>query len=630
MFPVEYVYADWIGWQTKTEAERADPESLIRLPDTAIEAGSRVEGFCIPQFILRKSDIERGSVLDIKEHWQPDCDMMTASSPFEINDEKKLIPIFTVEHVEDDPKYAKLRLTKEWKVHRPRYKNVSSLHHTFLLPSADHPMDGREITRFDGQKATWSYSLHGPVRKLQSGVLPSYEEDQTGVFKYPIAWPEPAMEWLVRSRPSGWPSPDLVQEILNSGCHLAPVGRGTRFEEPVDLLSYCQNPELSVASSVSLRAEYNEGKLVMDNTEWKTSFSVAENKLGESVSPVQRHVLVLLKMIKKCYFPKVISTYCLKHLLFWEIEKKQEDFWSEDNSGNCLLLILDRLQECLGAHQLPHFFIPRSNILQYEDPSKLNEAAVIVAEVRRNILPKTVNLLKRLQSLTYLSNTYLQGLGLILEDHLIKMQDRNLSSKDQRQLVRSLHSIFVRKCKDVMVQLRKITPAERQNIEKLLNVSLYTYQSALARILCQLWFLHSDIRNNEQRAESENEFKSFVKEEVNDLSLDEDFLALALVFFHRARNGVEPSLAIPNTRVMELLRKEQMNIAKENVEEAEQLLKATLYGCLKRSDLSKIEKKMSTRLQEEKGFTSITKDEIMKMLYKELEALVEERMKEQN
>jgi len=54
MFPVEYVYADWLGWQTNAEAQRADPESLIGLPDTAIEAGSRAEGFCIPQFILRK------------------------------------------------------------------------------------------------------------------------------------------------------------------------------------------------------------------------------------------------------------------------------------------------------------------------------------------------------------------------------------------------------------------------------------------------------------------------------------------------------------------------------------------------------------------------------------------------
>ena len=168
------------------------------------------------------------------------------------------------------------------------------------------------------------------------------------------------------------------------------------------------------------------------------------------MSPVQRHVLVLLKMIMKCYFPKVILTYCLKHLLVWESEKKQLEFWREYNSVNCHLLILDRHQECLVAHQLPHFFIPRSNVLQYEDPSKLNEAAVIVAEVRRNILP--LNLLKRLQSMSYLSHTYLQGLGLLLEDHLLKMQDRNLSGKDQRQLVRSLHSIFVGKCKYVMAQ----------------------------------------------------------------------------------------------------------------------------------------------------------------------------------
>ena len=170
-FPVEYVYADWLGWQTNTEAQREDPESLIGLSDATIEAGSRAEGLCIPQFILKKSDIEQGSVLDIKERWQPDCDVMKANDPFDINDEKKLIPIIAVEHVEDDPKYAKLRLTKERKDHRPRYKNVSYLHHTFLLPSADHPMDGRKIRRFDSQSAAWSYSLHGPVRKLQSGVF---------------------------------------------------------------------------------------------------------------------------------------------------------------------------------------------------------------------------------------------------------------------------------------------------------------------------------------------------------------------------------------------------------------------------------------------------------------------------
>ena len=574
MFPVEYVYADWIGWQTNIEAQRADPESLTSPSEATIDAGSRVEGFCIPQFLLRKSDIERGSGLDIQEHWQPDRDTMTANDPFTEDDEKNPIPIFVAEHSEDDPRYAKLRLTKEWKDHRPRYKNVSYLHHTFLLPSADHAMAGRESRGFDGQSREWSYDLHGPVRKLESGGFPSYEEDQTGVFKYPNAWPEPAMEWLVRPRPSGWPSPERVQEIFDSGCHLAPVGRGKRIDDPVELINYVQNPELSVAgtsSTVPPVGGYDEKAKVMDETEWRTSFSLAENKLGESVSPVQRHVMVLLKTIKKFYFPDVISTYYLKNLLFWESEKQDEVFWTEDNSASCLLFMLDRLQDCLKAHHLPHYIMAESNLLQYEDPASLDEAAVTVGEVRRNILPKTVSLLKRLQSLTYQSQTYLQGLG--LQDHLLRMQDKNLTEEDRKELLKSLHSIFVRKCKDIIASLQRISRTERENIEKLLNVALLAYQSILARNLCKVWLLLSKSDENNEKRDSEEEFKSFVKEQVKDLSFDDDFLALTLVFFNRARDGVEPSLAIPGTSAMVRLREQQMRIALEAVESAQAPLK---------------------------------------------------------
>ena len=96
--------------------------------------------------------------------------------------------------------------------------------------------------------------------------------------------------------------------------------------------------------------------------------NVAENKLRESVSPVQRHIMVLLKMIKKFYFPNVVSTYYLKSLLFWESENKDEVLWKEDNSANCLLLMLDGLQECLEKHHLPHYIMPQSNLPKYEAP----------------------------------------------------------------------------------------------------------------------------------------------------------------------------------------------------------------------------------------------------------------------
>ena len=450
------------------------------------------------------------------------------------------------------------------------------------------------------------------MRKLESGGFPGYEEDDTGVFKYPIAWPEPAMEWLVRPRPSGWPSPELVQEIFDSGCHLAPVGRGKRIDEPVETLYYCQKPGLSITSSKIPPVNDNREKSAMDETEWRTSFSLTENKLGESVSPVQRHVMVLLKMIKKFYFPDVISTYYLKNLLFWECEKKEEVFWKEDNSANCLLFMLDRLQECLVAHQLPHYIMPESNLLQHEDPASLKEAAVIVGEVRKNILSKTVNLLKRLQSMSYLSGTYLKDIGVKLEGHLLRMQEENLPKKDQRELLRSLRLLFVGKCIDVIASIRRIQKSST-GIEGMLNVALNAYQSMLARNLCKLWLL------NECHVDSEDEFKSFVMKEVKDLSFDDDFLALALVFFDRAKNGMEPSLAIPTTRVMKLLREEQMQIAKENVEEGKAQFKGIL-DWLKRGDLKDIVEKLSKDFQGqlESTETVVTKEEMERLFNMEL------------
>ena len=105
--------------------------------------------------------------------------------------------------------------------------------------------------------------------------------------------------WLVRPSPSGWPSSELVQEIFETNCHLDPVGRGKRLEDLVDFYSYCNKPEEAVVCSLVVPTEGNEEKRFMDQTEWRTSFSLAENKLGESVLPVQRHVMVLLTMIKK-------------------------------------------------------------------------------------------------------------------------------------------------------------------------------------------------------------------------------------------------------------------------------------------------------------------------------------------
>ena len=58
-FPVEYVYADWNLWQTNRITRHADQESLASQDDRVKDTGSQVEGFCVPQFLLMKSDIDR-------------------------------------------------------------------------------------------------------------------------------------------------------------------------------------------------------------------------------------------------------------------------------------------------------------------------------------------------------------------------------------------------------------------------------------------------------------------------------------------------------------------------------------------------------------------------------------------
>ena len=623
MFPVEYVYADWIYWQTARKAKRADPESLTSPSERVQDTGSQVEGFCIPRVFVMRHNIDQNTAFGFKVHWQPDFDKMTENEPFVENDDNKLIPIFATEHAKDDPRYAKLRLTSEWKDHRPRYRNVSYLHHAFLLPSADHAMAGKSEKTLDGESRKWSYSLHGPVRKLQGGGFVNYEEDDAAVFKYPDAWPEPAMEWLIRPRPSGWPSSELVQEIFEAGCHLAPVGRGKRIEEPVDLFSYCRNPEVTLAHSLIPSATENGSeKWVMDETEWRTSFSLGENKLGKSVSPVQRHVMVLLKMIKKFYFPEVISTYCLKNLLFWECEKRGEVFWREENSANCLLFMLDRLQECLESRHLPHYFMPQSNLLTYEDPSRLKEATVQVAEVRCLILSKTFNLFRKLQFPTFQSQTYLKNVGLQLEEHFLEMQDKILSEQDRKHLSSAIRTIFIGKCKDVVTSLQRISSAERDKIEALLNVALYAYQSILARNLCALWFLDSS-ESDDHRALEDEEFNTFVRREAQDLCLDESFYEVVNVFFESARKGLEPSLAIPTTRMMEKLREEELKSSQKQVEE----ITKAVPQWLKTSDLKVIAEKATKKLKERgEGFFP-TQEDIKKAMDEELATLFQEKTK---
>ena len=365
MFPVEYLLGEIFWWQGLYKAKQLDPDHLWRRD---LIAGSRAEGLFIPFSLLHENESENVLTSDV--------DVMIVKEPFERKGEEQ-IPIFEVFHDSKDPRYVKLRITEKYKREYDTLSNFEFLNRRFLMSSSSWvtcPEDGPETRDFvEIFSDLFEEKIHGPAHFVNIANLSLPTVDKTKVFEYPDAWPEPAMNWLIRPRRSGWPSSELIQDIFDSGCHIAPVGK-------------------SRSQSELKRDEES----LLDESDWRISFTVAENKLGQSLFPVQRHVMVLLKIIKKAYLNdhEVISTYHMKNIFFWECENREADFWREDNSAACVMSVLDRLEVCLKRRDLPHYFMPDSNLLQYEEPEKLVQAAEAVLEVRKKHFAKDHQLTK--------------------------------------------------------------------------------------------------------------------------------------------------------------------------------------------------------------------------------------------
>ena len=210
------------------------------------------------------------------------------------------------------------------------------------------------------------------------------------------------------------------------------------------------------------------------------------------------------------------------------------------------------------------------------------------------------------------------------------MEDKNLAEEDRKQLSSAIRSIFVGRLKNVVASLQQIFSTERDDIDITddINVALHAYQSILARNLCALWFLDSS-ESKDHKAVEDKEFNTFVRQEVQDLCLDEAFYEVVNVFFESARKGLEPSLAIPTTRMMEKLREEQLKSAQKDVQDAKAVLSKGLPQLLKvkTSDLKLIGEKATKKLKEWGSGFFPTQEDIKKAMDEELAALFQKKMK---
>jgi hypothetical protein len=108
------------------------------------------------------------------------------------------------------------------------------------------------------------------------------------------SWPRQAEQWIYRHRPGQWPPDILIDEIVNYGCILVPIG--PKEIENNDLL-------------------------------WRISFSMAEKQLSHAMNYTQILCYALLKLSLKNIINTydqvkgLLCSYFMKTAMFWLSEE---------------------------------------------------------------------------------------------------------------------------------------------------------------------------------------------------------------------------------------------------------------------------------------------------------------------
>ncbi|XP_056016635.1 uncharacterized protein LOC130053422 [Ostrea edulis] len=195
---------------------------------------------------------------------------------------------------------------------------------------------GRYISSYKYREITCSdinpnSTVHGPCG---SGVL-------RGVVEYDDAhcfvcdfWPPSASSWIARCHI--WPQPQVVRDIVRSGCHFVAIGHKLGNHE---------------------------------SNEWRISFSLAEQKLVYSMNHCQFLTYGLLKLFLKEVInnglgdnEKLLCSYHMKTAVFWMIQQNTIPNWCSQNLLKCFWYCFKLILKWVYEGVCPNFFIPENNM----------------------------------------------------------------------------------------------------------------------------------------------------------------------------------------------------------------------------------------------------------------------------
>ncbi|XP_062602066.1 uncharacterized protein LOC134263699 [Saccostrea cucullata] len=196
------------------------------------------------------------------------------------------------------------------------------------------------------------YVTSGPALSDYSHESDGYSYDFVHSFPC-LTWPNVAINWTRRKKPTGWPSNDMIKEIIKDGCGVVPTGHHLSGE--ADL-------------------------------EWRISYNSAERKLSRSLSSRQRSCYSLVKFLLKTGLSQtaILTSYHVKNIMFWYCEQMYGvDEWTEELQGKRILDFIDYIIICLTNYNIPQYFHPPNNLIVHrskDDIDKTRKEVVLVKE----------------------------------------------------------------------------------------------------------------------------------------------------------------------------------------------------------------------------------------------------------
>lgn len=160
---------------------------------------------------------------------------------------------------------------------------------------------------------------------------------------------DPAIQdWENRQRKYEWPTGTVIRQVVETPRFIVPKGfKGSKTRD----------------------------------YEFRVSYTISELRLIKTLNETQLKMYVILKLLFKSEvdksFPDILTSYCLKNVVFWLCETTpQEDFVIE-----CLLELLTKalnyILDCVKEENLPMYLMPTRNLLEgklnKENKEKLEE-----------------------------------------------------------------------------------------------------------------------------------------------------------------------------------------------------------------------------------------------------------------